>query len=261
MRDIKDKLSKRDYRYIDSPAGALNFATGGIGFRKKMSKAGAQRIGDYELEQGNYWLDLPEGQKTSFDLKLAKYVMAKFLVKMAPHEANYYGIRGPEDWAKLNNPLVFHKVLTGFAMDNPLLAGLAAAAGGHVARLAKQGLGWVTNKIGGWLGLNTPEPLETHDMVTLPNPLSTHQNHLVHTNAGANPYIGYGQPHTFTVDTSDHYNVDAVCLETIAALICPERGAERMPVANGTATAMAHACVQIPFYTDSNGNGFMMLFP
>lgn len=84
---------------------------------------------------------------------------------MDPKDAEFYGIKGPQDWWRLNDPEVFHRVLSGFAMDNPLLAGLAAMAGKHVAGLAQRGLGWVSNKIGGWLGLNSPEPVGTTEMV------------------------------------------------------------------------------------------------
>lgn len=59
MRDVKNKLTKRDYKYIDSPAGAINLAGQGTDYLTRMSKRGGQMVKDYDTMQGTTWINLP----------------------------------------------------------------------------------------------------------------------------------------------------------------------------------------------------------
>jgi len=55
--------------------------------------------------------------------------------------------------------------------------------------------------------------------------------------------------------------MDSVSTDFVAVCLSPEDGPARMPIPNMVPTAMAHATVQFPFYTDANGNGLFVFFP
>lgn len=89
---------------------------------------------------------------------LFAYVQAKVMSKDG-RLARSFGLRGPADWVKLNNPLVQNKILIALAADNPLLAGLIDTVLPTLGHIAGKGLSWVGNKVGSFFGLH-PKTVE-----------------------------------------------------------------------------------------------------